>query len=181
MNEIEFYNSEFVILDTETTGLDDQAEIVEISIIDKQRNILFDSLIKPKNQIPWDAECIHGISNSDVSNAPTWVDVYSQVKEILIATGRTVAIYNAGYDIRIIRQTCILHGLDMFNINSDCVMLQYAKFWGVWDNYHGNYKWQKLTNAAKQQGIEIKNAHRALGDCLMTLDVLEKIYKPEFY
>ena len=55
-------------------------------------------------------------------------------------------------------------------------MLQYAKFWGEWDDYRGNYKWQKLIHAARQQGIEVQNAHRALGDCLMTLAVMKKMY-----
>ena len=51
MSEFDYYNSDFVVLDTETTGLDSRAEIVEISIIDKHGNTLFDSLIKPKNPI----------------------------------------------------------------------------------------------------------------------------------
>ncbi len=32
-------------------------------------------------------------------------------------------------------------------------------------------------NSAKQQGIDIKNSHRALGDCLMTLEVLNTMCK----
>ncbi|HHQ4784521.1 TPA: hypothetical protein ACSPZU_004090, partial [Aeromonas veronii] len=40
------------ILDTETTGLDDQAEIVEISIIDQLGKVVFDSLVKPQKPIP---------------------------------------------------------------------------------------------------------------------------------
>ena len=177
MTDLDYYHSDFVVLDTETTGLDSRAEIVEISIIDKQGNTLFDSLIKPEHPIPWGAERIHGISNDDVGDAPAWPEVYSQVRDILSADGRTVAIYNADYDIRIIQQTSVLHGLDYFDFDWVCMMLQYAKYWGVWDDYRGNYKWQKLTNAARQQGIEIANAHRALGDCLMTLAVMDKMYE----
>ena len=169
--------SNFVILDTETTGLYERAEIVELSIIDKHGNTLFDSLIKPKGRIPREAERIHGISNTDVENADSWPDVYESVRKILEV--RSVAIYNAAYDTRIIQQTCNLHDLDMIKFNPVCVMLHYAKYWGEWNYSRGNYKWQKLTNAAKQQGIEIKNAHRALGDCVMTLAVLNKMFEKE--
>ncbi len=139
--------SDFVILDTETTGLDERAEIVELSIIDKHGNTLFDSLINPKGRIPRDAERIHGISNNDVKNANNWLAVYEDVRNIL--EGHSVAIYNAEYDTRIIQQTCSLHDLDMIKFNPVCVMLQYAKYWGEWNYSRGNYKWQKLTNAAR--------------------------------
>ena len=88
--------SDFVILDTETTGLDERAEIVELSIIDKHGNTLFDSLIKPKGCIPYEAEQIHGISNANVENADSWPDVYEGVRKIL--EDRSVAIYNADTD-----------------------------------------------------------------------------------
>ena len=171
------FEHDFVILDTETTGLDERAEIVELSIIDKHGNTLFDSLIKPKGHIPRDAERIHGISNIDVKNADSWSDVYDGVRNIL--EDRSVAIYNAEYDTRIIQQTCNLYNVDMIKFNPVCVMLHYAKYWGEWNYSRGNYKWQKLTNAARQQGIEIKNAHRALGDCMMTLAVMNKIFDNE--
>ena len=64
------------ILDTETTGLYDDAEIVEISIIDENGGVLLDTLVKPLKPIPAEATAIHGITNEMVATAPTWVAIH---------------------------------------------------------------------------------------------------------
>jgi DNA polymerase III subunit epsilon len=160
------------ILDTETTGLDNTAEVVEISIIDHAGNVVFDTLVKPKKPIPAAAAAIHGITNEMVAAAPTWPEIHDQVCQLL--TSKPVAIYNADYDLRILRQTAALHDLAMVDIDSRCVMLAYAEFWGDWNEYRGSYRWQKLTEAAKQQAVVIQGqAHRALADVRMTLGVMQ--------
>jgi DNA polymerase-3 subunit epsilon len=176
-NILNLIETDFVVLDTETTGLDERAEIVELAIIDKYGNTLFNRLVKPKGIIPYDAQRIHGISNDDVADAPEWRDVYDQAKAVLTAEDRMVAIYNANYDTRMIRQTCGLHSLQSIDFDSICIMNAYTKHWGKWDHRRNNYKWQKLTDAVVQQGIEIRNAHRALGDCLMTLEVIRAMVR----
>ena len=45
--EILKHKEDYVILDTETTGLGDSDVIIQISIIDLDGNVLMDSLIKP--------------------------------------------------------------------------------------------------------------------------------------
>ena len=51
-------------------------------------------------------------------------------------------------------------------------MQAYAEFHGEWAEEKGRYRWQKLSIAAQQQGVTVQNAHRALGDCWMTLGVI---------
>ncbi len=66
---------EWVILDTETTGLYD-AEIVEIAIINHCGEMLRATLIKPSISIPAEVTEIHGISDAMVADAPTFPEVY---------------------------------------------------------------------------------------------------------
>ncbi|MEG0233720.1 3'-5' exonuclease [Hafnia paralvei] len=166
------------ILDTETTGLGDDAEIVEICIIDTHGFIMLNTLIKPLNPIPETATAIHGITNEMVAYAPTWRDVHGAVGELFFKNG--FVIYNADFDIRMIEQSARLRGLgeDGFVSLAEqyayCAMLAYAEFYGQKDERRGGYKWQKLTNAAEQQGVIIQgSAHRALSDCLTTLGVIK--------
>lgn len=49
-----------LFIDTETTGLGDDAEIVEICIIDSHGFILLNTLVKPTKPIPDEAIAIHG-------------------------------------------------------------------------------------------------------------------------
>ena len=168
-----------LILDTETTGLDETAEIIEISIIDCYGNTLLDTLVRPVNRFGDEAIAVHGISNDQVKDAPAWADVYSQFCQII--KDRTVVIYNSAYDTRLVNQTCELHGLWYPIINAHCAMKAYAKYYGEWDDRRGNYRWIGLERAAAIEGIGLTgNAHRALTDCQTTLALVERMaeYQP---
>ncbi|MFZ1871930.1 MAG: 3'-5' exonuclease [Chania sp.] len=177
----QWLNSNCLILDTETTGLGDDAEIVEITIIDASGKVLLDTLIQPKTAIPAEATAIHGITNEMVAGAPRWIDIHK--KFIRIITGRNVVIYNANYDLRLIYQTAklwwVAEELPSAIFIHDCAMHTYAEFYGQKDEKRGGYKWQKLTDAAKQQGITIEGTpHRSLSDCLTTLEIIREMAIP---
>ena len=162
------------ILDTETTGLDNQAEIVEISIIDQQGQVVLDTLVKPLRPIPADATAINGITNDMVATAPSWADIHADVCRIV--GSKPLVIYNADYDLRLMAQTAAQYGLQpvVAEAGVHCAMLVYAEFHGDWNDYKGSYRWQRLTNAAQQQGVVIEGtAHRALADVKMTLGVIK--------
>lgn len=171
------------IIDTETTGLGTDAEIVEFSAISASGEVLLDTLIKPVKPIPDDVVKIHGITNEMVENAPTWADVHDHVMQIL--AGNKPVIWNAAYDTRLIRQTAALYNqasseLNALLLNSQCAMLRYAKFWGDFDDYRGSYRWQRLEAAARQQGVIVEGtAHRALCDVKTTLAVMKAVASTE--
>jgi DNA polymerase III epsilon subunit-like protein len=171
----QWLDQDCLILDTETTGLGDDAEIVEITIIDTTGKPLINTLVKPSKAIPAEATAIHGITDAMVMNAPLWTEVCHKVGALM--SGRTVVMYNASYDARLLDQTDLIWGVipDLKNGLADfqCAMRAYAEFYGQCSQ-RGGYKWQKLTAAAEQQGIKIQGTtHRALSDCLTTLGVIK--------
>ncbi|EPT0794711.1 TPA: 3'-5' exonuclease [Yersinia enterocolitica] len=165
----------YLILDTETTGLGDDAEIIEISIIDCTGKILLDTLVKPLKAIPAAATAIHGITNEMVADAPTWRDIHYQF--MVLTNDRTLLIYNALFDSRLIFQTvaasnCQLSG-KKYIFDAECVMESYAEYYGQWDQKLNKFKWQRLSNAAEQQDVVTDGTpHRALADCKTTLGVI---------
>lgn len=171
MEKLDTKNALF--LDTETTGLDEKAEIVEISIIDEAENIVFSSLVRPKGEIPEQAIAVHGITNEMVQAVPAWEMLHPIVSNMLV--GQRVIIYNAGFDVQMLEQTAESYGLQNPEFEPVCAMLWYADFWGEWDDYRGSYSWQSLSNAAAQQGIEFEGAHRAVNDCIATAKLVKTV------
>lgn len=163
---------DYVVLDTETTGLDEDAEIVEIAIVDSTGKVLLDTLVKPSKPLPvyCEASEIHGITNEMLVNAPNWQDIYEKVRGVLL--GKQVLIYNAKFDCRLIQQTCDKYNLLSPIQNAKCVMLEYAQWYGEWNEYNGNYRWHKLGNAVRYLGLSFNGQeHRALFDCQAALGV----------
>jgi DNA polymerase III subunit epsilon len=162
-----------VFLDTETTGLDATAEVVEICIVDIEGAVLLDSLIRPTRAIPADATAIHGITDGMVRGAPTWSDLWPDVERLV--SERHVAIYNADFDVQMMRQSHRAHGLS-WQLGEDklwCVMRLYAAFAGQWNERRGEYRWHKLEVAAARCGVRVGTAHRARQDALLARAVLQ--------
>lgn len=175
----ELLKSNFCVLDTETTGLGNDAEIVEIAITDAAGNELLSTLVRPIKPIPADVGAIHGIDNDMVQNAPLWSGLHEEIMTMLAQY--RIGIYNAPYDLRMIHQTAWQSEcwLPRFERQSKCVMDIYSKFAGVWSDHHGSWKWHKLGVAAAACGIAPTGAHRALADCRMTLGILRHVAAQE--
>lgn len=172
--------NDWLILDTETTGLDSTAEVCQIGILAPSGEVLLDQLVKPVEPIPPDATRIHGITNEDVTAAPGFGEVASQIEQILF--GKTIAIYNAPYDTRILQQSSRIVNPDYARVGSWAyrfnfldIMEPYAEYWGDWNDYHQSYTWQKLTAACSQQGVSVIDEHSAIGDCKLTLALIQAI------
>lgn len=168
-----YFDQSLVFLDTETTGLDTDAQIIEIAIIDGTGDVLVDLRLKPSVAIDEQAQAVHGISIEDVNDYPQWPEVESTIQNALI--GKKVVIYNADFDIRLLRQTAAAFGSDtawIDNLITDCAMAGAVRRYGA-TNLYGTIS---LANAVSRSGCGWHGkAHSALGDALTTLALVRKI------
>ncbi|MBM6770582.1 MULTISPECIES: 3'-5' exonuclease [Bacillus cereus group] len=161
INKMFINKDQFVILDTETTGLTLRDQIIEISVIDLAGKILLNSLVKPTINIPAEAASIHGITNEMVHDAPSWIEIYKELCEV--TAGKTLLIYNAEFDLGMIESTCIANSVEFKNFKSTCIMKIYA-------DYVDSKRWISLSDAT-----ELTIKHRAAADCFAVLELLQQL------
>jgi hypothetical protein len=171
-------DKDVVVLDTETTGLEDDARIVEISVLAVDGTVLLDTLVNPGQPIG-EASYIHGITDAMVADAPSFSEVLPQLSEAL--AGRRCLIYNEPYDVGRLRHELTLHyqaagHVDpaaaakqwLTGVRCEDAMVPYSDWCGEWSDYWGNYSWQPLDGG-----------HRALGDCRAVVRCLQEMAAPE--
>lgn len=160
-----------IYLDTETTGLNRSDEIVEVGIIDESEQIVFESYVRPSQPIPPGAQAVHGISNEDVKDSPTWPELWPQLRPVLL--DKLIAVYNAEFDMKMLRQSHERYKLPWKdNIKAVCIMQLYAQYKGEWDSNRRSYRYHSLDKAGKECKIDIPNAHRASTDALLARALL---------
>ncbi len=144
------------ILDLETTGLNPGADrVVEISIVrlepDGSTRLVLDTLVNPLR--PMAATEIHGITEEDVAEAPSFAEVAGNVLREL--SGCVIAAYNVEFDMRFLQfelaqvkfaiclpHFCIMYLRTMLGLGSRC----------------------RLQEACFEQGIEPGHSHAASAD-----------------
>ena len=166
-----------VFLDTETTGVSTLDVVIEIAVLDSDGSVLLDTLVKSPKPIPREATAIHGINDIHLVDAPEWGEVWPKLIRIL--DGRVLGIYNAAFDLRMLRQTCGLAGIAWKQPHKRhfCIMELFAEYYGEWNRARRSYRWKSLEFAGRYFKLPEPNAHRAKEDALLSKLVFESITK----
>lgn len=177
------------VLDTETTGLHAGDQVIEIGIVDAYGRTLMNQRIRPTFPVPAEATAIHGITDEDLRDCPTFDQVWPQLKELL--WNYNVVIYNAQYDLRRICDTMnatmpgwagdengpsdLLKAWRALCKRTECVMEAYAPIYGEWNDYWESYRWARLSTACEERGVDTSDlkAHSALDDARATLRLIQ--------
>jgi DNA polymerase III subunit epsilon len=157
-----------LILDTETNGVGQTSEVIEVSVINTKGDVLLDTLVKPKHMTmnPF-AQRVHGISLTTLKDAPAWSDVFPQLAEI--ADRRTILAWNASFDAGVLAQTSSIWQIEHPRWFFICAMRLYAKKRGT--KFRGLHK--SVVDEGLAHLLDIYDSHRALGDVKFVLEVLK--------
>jgi DNA polymerase-3 subunit epsilon len=137
------HKDRYVILDTETTGLNKNDVLIQIAIIDLNGNELLNPPVKPTKRKRMSAEstAIHRLTMRDLANAPIFDVLRPEIDRIIAS--KIVLIYNAEFDARLIRQTTTQDECPLPRLRATCVMQHYSWFVQEWSDYHNDWKYQK--------------------------------------
>ncbi|HOI87387.1 MAG TPA: 3'-5' exonuclease, partial [Lentimicrobium sp.] len=163
----------YAIIDVETTGGNFASErLTEIAIYlhDGEKIVdEFSTLINPEQSIPFMITRLTGITNEMVAGAPRFYEVAKKIVEM--TEGATFVGHNASFDYNFIRHEFKRLGYN-FRRQTLCTVRMSRKLLPGLPSY-------SLGNLCEMLGIRIENRHRAAGDALATVKLLELLLKTD--
>ncbi len=157
----------YAIIDIETTGLNHKAgKITEIAVFVHDGNKIIDefsTLINPERYIPNAITSITGITNEMVAGAPKFYEVAKRIVEL--TENQIFVAHNANFDYRFICEEFLQLGYK-FRRELLCTVKMSRKIFPGKPSYN-------LDSLCNGLNIKIKNRHRAAGDAIATVKLLE--------
>jgi DNA polymerase-3 subunit epsilon len=160
---------EYVVFDTETTGLrlSEGDKVISISGVRIRRGRvqnadIFHTMVNPGRSIPPESTLFHHIEDHMVADAPSIVQVYPQFVEFV---GDSILVaHNAAFDKKCLEMAAAEAGLPMIdNPFLDTLFLSYG--------LHERTEGHGLDAMAERMGITIEGRHTSLGDARATAQV----------
>lgn len=162
----------YVVFDTETTGLNPTQgdEIIQLGAIRiVNGNILnreiIDQLIDPQRPVPVESVAIHGIQPHLLKGQPTIDKVLPHFQKF--SENSVLVAHNAAFDMRFLQIQEERSGITLTNPVLDTLLLSSI--------VHPNQDNHSLDDLAKRFNVTIVGRHTALGDSIVTAEVLLKL------
>ncbi len=162
--------TEYVLFDLETTGLSSERDrIIEIAAVrvkDGQIVEEFSTLVNPEMPIGRSAMAVNHISNEMVADAPVLAEAMPRFLDFI--ADRIIVGHNIkSFDMKFLNKFCMeAYGQVIGNEFIDTVRMSRTLLPGM------KHSMAALTEYFE---IQVKDAHRALGDCRMNMEVFEKL------
>ncbi|MEW8957457.1 PolC-type DNA polymerase III, partial [Clostridium sp.] len=163
----------YCVLDLETTGFSAVTEkITEIGIMKLKDGVVMDkfsTFVNPEKSIPQRVVEVTNITDDMVKDAETIDKIFPKMLEFI--NGSVLVAHNADFDINFLRHNAKVLGYEFDFTYIDTLSLAREVF--------PDFKSYKLGRIAKNLGIKVEVAHRALDDVDTTVKVfnimLEKL------
>ncbi len=160
-----------IVFDTETTGLDPKTgdRMVEIGCIELVNRVatgrVFHAYFNPQRDMPAQAEAVHGLSATFLSDKPLFADKCAELLEFI--AGDPLVAHNAGFDFGFFDAELAIVGLEPLCRTRmiDTVALARVRHPGA-----------KLSLDALCSRYGIDRSHRTLHGALLDAELLAQVY-----
>ena len=168
--------AQYVVVDTETTGLfdgDSAPGLVSIGLVEVNESQLFSETeirVRPWTKISREAQDVHGISNEDANKFPELSEVWPELMQLI--SGRLLVMHNASYDWRVLVENSARAGLRLPSIRGVFCTQKTAYPWAEAIGLPVSRRGPALDTLTQHLGIEDHRAelgfHGALVDAKQT-------------
>lgn len=165
----------FTVLDTETTGLDPAGgdrvvSVGAVRVVNGRvlRQETFEHLVNPGRRVPAASTAIHGLTDAVLADAPRIEEVLPDLARF--AEDTVLVGHDIGFDLRFLHPAARAAGVELTHPVLDTLLLDAALYPGQPDH--------TLEAIATRLGVSVVGRHTALGDALVTADVLVALLAP---
>lgn len=155
----------FVVIDTETTGLDPEfhrvVEVAAVLVVGGKITAAWTSYINPLRDIPAVTSAVHGLVNEDVIDAPTLTEALPRLNAF-IAEADVLVAHNAPFDLSMLPGLATKPWLDTLRLSQHL-------YPDLESHKNGALRYELGLKCPEAAGMP---AHRALSDAYVTARLL---------
>ena len=173
------------VIDFETTGVDPynsravEMAIVHLNLGQGNSEVVFKQRFNPQVPIPEGASNIHGITDEDVEDCPTFGDMIPTIQKHL--ENRVLAAYNLSFDWTVLN--CEYRRSTVWHPDEEQRMAYGYSFFGLCglvmarelDQGDRGRGYHSLSSVCERRNISLTEAHSADADSLATAKLLEML------